>query len=179
MASVRSVHGPPGIRAALPFEGVPRELIVALKFRHHRSAAGVLAAQMIRRLDLDRVDVVTWAPTSARRVRRRGYDQAEAIARAIARQLGVPCRRLLYRTHGAPQTGKSRSERLAGPGFRARRAKSGLVVLVVDDVVTTGATLRTAAEALLAAGVSRVELAAAASTPLRHMAGYRKVSATI
>src|SRR4029078_11989693 len=96
-----------------------RELIVALKFRHRRAAADVLAKQMVRRLHLPRVDVVTWARTSNRRVRRRGYDQAEVIARAIAKQLGVPCIRLLYRAHGTPQTGKTRSERLGAPGCRA------------------------------------------------------------
>ncbi|MEP7203532.1 MAG: phosphoribosyltransferase family protein [Ilumatobacteraceae bacterium] len=164
------VRNADGVAAAFPFVGLVRELIVALKFRHRRSAAGVLAAHMLRRLDLANIDVVTWAPTSARRVRRRGYDQAEVIAQAVARQLGVPCRRLLYRAHGSPQTGKSRSDRLIGPAFRARRPKRDLVVLVVDDVVTTGATLRTAADALHAAGVARVELAAAASTQLRHTA---------
>ena len=140
---------------------------MALKFRHRRSAAGVLADQMVRRLRIANIDVVTWAPTSARRVRRRGYDQAEAIARAVARRLGVPCRRLLYRAHGEPQTGKSRADRLVGPSFRARRPRPGLTVLVVDDVVTTGATLRTAADALRSAGVAHVELVAAASAQLR------------
>jgi predicted amidophosphoribosyltransferase len=167
MASVSPVRGPDGISAAFPFDGVPRDLILALKFRHRRAAAAVLAAHMVRRLGLTPVDVVTWAPTSARRVRARGYDQAEAIARAVARQLGVPCRRLLYRAHGDPQTGKSRADRLAGPSFRARRPRVGLSVLVVDDVVTTGATLRTAAQALRSAGVARVDLAAAACTQLR------------
>ena len=112
-------------RAGVPFEGVARELIVALKFRHADSAAGVLAAQMVRRLRLDHVDVVTWAPTSARRVRRRGYDQAEVIARAVARQLGVPCRRLLYRAHGAPADRQVTRRRLVGPAFRARRPRQG------------------------------------------------------
>ena len=164
LASVHPSPSPDGIRAAFAFEGTPRELIVALKFRHRRSAAGVLAAHMVGRLQFAGIDLVTWAPTSASRVRRRGYDQAEAIARAVARQLGVPCRRLLYRAHGTPQTGKTRSQRLAGPAFRARQPRHGLAVLVVDDVVTTGATLRTAADALRSAGVDRVELAAAAST---------------
>ena len=167
LASVGPTCSSSGVEAAFPFEGVARDLIIALKFRHRRACAGVLAAQMVRRLRLGHVDVVTWAPTSARRVRRRGYDQAEAIARAVARQLGVPCRRLLYRAHNAPQTGKSRVERLVGPSFRARRPRSGLAVLVVDDVVTTGATLRAAGEALRAAGVMRVELAAASSAQLR------------
>ena len=175
LASVGATRSPDGIAAAFPFEGVARQLVVALKFRHRRSAAGVLAAHMVSRLGLDNIDVVTWAPTSARRVRRRGYDQAEAIAQAVARQLGVPCRRLLYRAHGAPQTGKSRADRLVGPAFRARRPRPGLVVLLVDDVVTTGATLRTAAEALYAAGVAKVQLAAAASTQLRHTRTPRRI----
>lgn len=171
LASVAKAPSPIGITAALPFDGVAKDLIVALKFRHRRSAAVVLANHIVRRAHLDRVDhvdIVTWAPTSARRIRRRGYDQAEVIARAVARQLGVPCRRMLYRAHGGPQTGKSRADRLAGPSFRARRPRPGLTVLVVDDVVTTGATLHTAARALRGAGVARVVLVAAAGAPLRH-----------
>lgn len=170
MAAVRPAPSPPGIAAAFAFEGLPRDLIVALKFRHRRAAAGVLAQHIVRRVHLQQVDVVTWAPTDARRARRRGYDQAEAIAQAVARQLGVPCRRLLYRAHGTPQTGKSRADRLAGPTFRARRPRAGLTVLVVDDVVTTGVTLRAAAQALRAAGVAGVQLVAAASTQLRRAA---------
>ncbi len=142
MASVGRGQSPHGITAAFSFDGLPRDLIVALKFRHRRAAAGVLAGQMVRRLRLAHIDLVTWAPTSARRARRRGYDQAEAIARALARELGVPCRRLLYRAHGAAQTGRSRADRLVGPAFRARSPRPGLTVLVVDDVVTTGATLQ-------------------------------------
>ena len=69
LASVAAIRSPDGIAAAFPFEGVARQLIVALKFRHRRSAAGVLAAHMVARLGLDSIDVVTWAPTSARRVR--------------------------------------------------------------------------------------------------------------
>jgi len=156
----------------LPFDGVAKDLVVALKFRHRRSAATVLAGHIVRQAGLGHVDLVTWAPTSSPRIRRRGYDQAELIARAVGRRLGVPCRRLLYRAHGvahgAPQTGRSRRDRLRGPAFRARRPRPGLSVLVVDDVVTTGATLRTAATALRAAGVAEVVLVAATSTQLRH-----------
>jgi ComF family protein len=171
LASTGGLRTPEGIAAAFAFDGVARQLIVALKFRHRRCAADVLAAQMVRRLRLPPVDVVTWAPTSSRRVRGRGYDQAEVIARAVARRLGVPCSRLLYRAHGTPQTGKTRSERLTGPVFRARRPREGLRVLLVDDVVTTGATLHSAADALLAAGVGHVELAAVASTQRRPPVG--------
>jgi predicted amidophosphoribosyltransferase len=177
MASVGAAHSPTDIRAAFSFEGLPRDLVLALKFRHRRAAAAVLAAHMVSRLRLQGIDIVTWAPTTSRRARRRGYDQAEAVAQAIGRQLGVPCRRLLYRAHGTAQTGKSRSARLIGPSFRARSPRPGLAVLVVDDVVTTGATLRAAANALRLAGVARVELVAAASAQLSHATRPRKAAA--
>ena len=139
----------------------PHACILALKYRNRRAVAKHLASMMVRRLQLGvpgegrLFDVVTWAPTSSGRARRRGFDQAELLAREVARQLGVPCRRLLYRVHGQAQTGRTRMERLVGPAFRARPVRSGLRVLVVDDVVTTGATLRCAERALRAAGVEQ------------------------
>jgi predicted amidophosphoribosyltransferase len=118
--------------------------------------------------------LVTWAPTSARRRRDRGYDQAQLLAVAVARALGVPSRATLVRARSAdPQTGSSRSERLSRVGFAARRPIAGRLVLV-DDVVTTGATLRAAAQALRRAGAESVIAIAAAATPsdLTWHAGY-------
>lgn len=165
LAAASSQVSDTGIMAALPFEGVARQVVHGLKYRNRRSVARQVARLMVRRLRLGTVDVVTWAPTSGARARRRGYDQAELLARAVAAELGVPCRRLLYRSHGAEQTGHTRAERLRGPAFRARAAHSRLRVLLVDDVVTTGATLTAAREALLQAGVGTVVCAAAAATP--------------
>ncbi len=169
-------RGPHGqvIRAALPFDGVVKHLVVALKYRNHRRTADLLAAELVRRLGLDRrgdgsradraVDVVTWAPTSGRRAARRGYDQAELLARAVGRRLGVPCRRLLYRHHGeGHQTGRSRWQRLLGPQFRVRPDVAGMRVLLVDDVVTTGATLAAAVTALGHAGIVAVRAVAVAA----------------
>lgn len=163
LASVRSVRVDDDIRAALPFEGLARDLVLALKYRGRRYVARVLAQQIERRLHLDEetFDLVTWAPTSARRAGERGFDQAELLARAIARSLRVPCRRTLYRERRNPaQTGRSRPERLAGPRFRARPCPRGERILVVDDVVTTGATLHAAQHALRAAGAGEVTMVA-------------------
>jgi predicted amidophosphoribosyltransferase len=113
------------------------------------------------------VDVVTWAPTAPGRRRARGYDQAEVLARAVARALGVPARGLLRRTDRAgPQTGRRRAERLArAPTFAVAARRVPARVLVVDDVVTTGATLHAACSALVAGGAESVRAVAAAATP--------------
>jgi ComF family protein len=154
-----------GVVAAIGFEGVGRDLVTGLKYRNQRRAARVLADLLVQRLGPVDIDVVTWAPTGSDRRATRGFDQAELVARAVARRLGLPCRRLLFRVHGASQTGRSRAERLAGPVFVARPTRRPRRVLVVDDVVTTGATLRAAARALSIAGADRVVLAAVGATP--------------
>lgn len=167
-----------GVGAAMPFDGVARQAVLGLKYRNRRGVAGQLASVMVKRLlsgrHATRVDLVTWAPTTAAHIGERGFDQAELLARAVARELGVPCRRLLYRAHGAGQTGRSRSERLHAPAFRARPPRRPTRVLLVDDVVTTGATLEAAASALRSAGFADVRCIAAAATPsaapaMRHL----------
>jgi competence protein ComFC len=157
--------------AALPFAGRPREVILGFKYGNRRQLGHHIAGLLVNRLlragvRPGDIDVVTWAPTSRKRRRHRGFDQAELVARRVAAQLGVPCRRLLEREgDDTPQTGRDRASRLHGPVFRASPRAAGERVLVVDDVVTTGATLRSAADALHRAGASSVVRAALATTP--------------
>ena len=161
------VTTPSGVIAAVPFRGRARDVLLGLKYGNRRAVSRHLAGLLVNRLlagGVD-VDVVTWAPTSRARRRRRGFDQAEMVARTVARQLGVPCSRLLHRLDGAHQTGLARADRLRGAVFQARLVAGRRRVLVVDDVVTTGATLRHAAAALADAGACAVTCAAVAATP--------------
>lgn len=159
-AGVDSCH------ALLAYDGAGRELVARLKYRNARSSLPYLAGGMARLAAGTPVDAVTWAPTTAARRRRRGFDQAELLARAVARRLGVPCRRLLTRPPGNPQTGQSLDARRRGPTFHAR-GPSPPAVLLVDDVITSGATVSAAAGALRRAGAGEVHVVAAARTPAR------------
>ena len=157
------------IRATDHLQGDIQEVIRGLKYRNQRWVVAELADQLVQSVLADPTapdfDVVTWAPTSDRRQRQRGYDQSELLARAVASRLGLKCRRLLYRDRSAPQTGRNREERLNGPMFRARPMRRPSRVLVIDDVVTTGSTLRAAGHALDLAGATEVCLLAVAATP--------------
>ena len=157
------------IKATDQLRGDTQELIRGLKYRNQRGAVAELADQLVWSIINDpespQYEIVTWAPTSSGRQRQRGYDQSELLARAVAARLGIKCRRLLYRDRSAPQTGRNREQRLHGPIFRARPMRRPHRVLVIDDVVTTGSTLRAAAHALDLAGAEEVCLLAVAATP--------------
>ena len=163
---------PPGLDgcgALLAYEGVGREVVARLKYRNARATVPWLAEGMAA-LAAGRVtDVVTWVPTTGARRRARGFDQGEILARAVARRLVLPCRPLLRRLSGPPQTGASRAARLTGPRLVLRRGASvaGRRVLLVDDVVTTGGTLVAAARVLRAAGAAQVTAVAAARRGIR------------
>lgn len=130
-------------------------MVTALKNGDRRALVGWLADQLVAELEPAAGALVTWAPTSRARRRARGFDQAELLARAVARRWGRPCRRLLERCPGPPQAGRTARERRSSPAFQAV-GRPGDLVVVIDDVVTTGATLSAAARALHQAGVPEV-----------------------
>ena len=160
---------PPDVDSAaafLAFVGTGREVVARLKYRNARSSLRWLAEGMAALVDPGAIDVVTWVPTTGARRRQRGYDQARLLAVAVARRLGIPCRALLRRRPGPAQTGRSRAARLGGPSLTTlpwRRPPAR--VLVVDDVITTGATVSAAARALRSAGSREVHALAAARRP--------------
>jgi ComF family protein len=140
-----------------PYEGVLRRAVLAMKAgrRDVAAALGTLMAGMIA-AELRASAALVPVPTTRRRIHMRGFDQATALAGAVARAGGPPCVRALDRVAGEAQHGRSRAERL-GPARRFMCAGAsfpdGTWVVLVDDVVTTGATLTDACATLRSAGV--------------------------
>jgi len=158
--------------AVARYEGVARRLVHALKFRGHDilvAPAGerMAAAARERRLD-DGLDAVVPVPSTARRNRDRGYDPGALLAEEVARRLGRPLRPLLSRSREAPPQSTvpaaERRRNVRDVFFASRRAR-GLRLLLVDDVMTTGATAFEAARTLRAAGAAGVDLLVLARTP--------------
>jgi predicted amidophosphoribosyltransferase len=144
-----------------------RALLLGLKYRNRRDVLAYLASEIAALVEVE-ADVVTWIPTTAARRRDRGFDQAELLARAVGRRVGVPVRPLLRRIDGHAQTGRDAQARRAGPQFAARRRRAvGTSVVLIDDIGTTGATLLAAARVLTQAGWAEVHARPAAWTPRR------------
>jgi ComF family protein len=147
--------------AALSYDFPADALIHALKFRGELSLAAFLADFLGNEIRPgERIDCVVPVPLSATRLRERGYNQAVELARPLARAVGAPLElTLCQRTRDAPpQTELPWAERgrnVRG-AFRCTRLLAGMTVAVVDDVMTTGATLDEIASTLKAAGAHRV-----------------------
>ncbi len=136
-------------------EGSMRKAILDLKYHGQRHVARQLAEIVVEALGAismsNKEFIITWAPTTRRRLQKRSYDQSELIARHVGALAQLPVRRLLRRTDSRHQTGRSRSERLHGVAFVGRSVGQRHVVLV-DDVTTTGATFAAAARELVRCG---------------------------
>ena len=152
------------VRAAFVLDDAARAIVVALKYRRERRLARWVASTLAPLVPA-LVDTVTWVPATPERVKWRGYDQSGEIAGELARLLGVPAQRLLTRQRGDHrQTSRNRLERAAGPQLGICRPADGLVV-VVDDVVTTGATIAKAQAVLSRSGANRAIPVVFAATP--------------
>lgn len=165
-----------GVSAALWYRGGVRGGIHRYKYGGRSYYAPFLAELMERRVRADfagvAFDLVTWVPLHRKKLRQRGFCQTELLAEELSRRLGAPARGgvLLHTGRGgsqASQEGVLARERNAGEAFALRRdaALAGETVLLVDDVLTTGATARRCAALLKKAGAGAVYLSVAATTP--------------
>jgi len=150
-------------RSAFVYESTARKAVLALKFRGVSALAGEMAAEMSRSLAEwnPPVDVIVPVPLGGQRGRLRGYNEAELLAKEIARAAGLPMvtKTLVRPRATAAQTRQrdeeARRENVAGAfGLGPKPVSGG--VLLVDDVLTTGATLDACATVLLEGGATSV-----------------------
>jgi ComF family protein len=160
------------VNYAYPWDG----LVGGLKFHDEIGLADVFAtllADAVRRAGIPKASLVVPVPLGPRRLRERGYNQAWELGRRVARALDIEGNpRVLVRAVDTPQQAGLPRERRATNvrgAFRVLPAAAqnlrGRCVAVVDDVMTTGATAREAAQALLDAGAGAVQVWVAARTP--------------
>ncbi len=174
---VPSIDGVDHCAALLSYRGTGRELVARLKFRNQRAAVAWLGRGMAELVRDQAVDVVTWAPANPAHVRARGFDHGALLAKVVAKCLSLPAHELLERGRGASLTGRSAGERVGGPPLRPRAMKHrayplmGRKVVLVDDVITTGATLASAAQQLRSMGAASIVAVTAAYTPLTKSLG--------
>ncbi|RKP49245.1 ComF family protein [Trinickia fusca] len=149
-------------------------LALGLKF-HARLAVAREFGQRLARLALDHLehtdwpDVVAPVPLAGKRLAERGFNQAWEIAKPLARALAIPADVMLMRrtTETAPQSRLDREARQhnVAAAFQVTRRVRGMHVALVDDVMTSGATLQAAAHALKTAGARAVTVFVALRTP--------------
>ena len=151
------------VRAAVRYEddGLVKALIHRFKFERAQAAAHDIAPLLQLPSDISRERIVVHVPTATSRVRQRGYDQAKLIARGVAARHGVMHVSALARIGQQRQVGASGSARRhqLQTAFRVTRPLlvAGKHVILIDDVLTSGATLEAAALTLKQAGAWRVE----------------------
>jgi ComF family protein len=143
-----------------PYDGAWRELLRAYKFAREKAIGRWLGRELGAKLACagETIDAVTHVPMTRREERARGFNPSRLLARATARSLGLPERRLLVKVRETvPQRALSAREREVNlrDAFRAVRSGQG-AALLVDDLLTTGATADECARTLKEKGFQRV-----------------------
>lgn len=168
------VAGADDAAAALYYTGKVRDAMQRFKFQHKQHYADWFVAQMLpllaERLDTWHPDLITFMPIGWMRGRERGYNQAELLAKAVAESFGLPCRATLRKRAFTPK--QSEQQDAAARQKNAERALlplanaeiRGQSVVLVDDIVTTGATAAAAVKLLHEMGAAKVCILAAAYT---------------
>lgn len=154
------------------YEGSIRRSMLRFKFygrRSHAVSYGRLLAMELTKEFPDGFDVLTWIPVSRSRRLRRGYDQVELIAKAAARELGMEATPTLRKIRSNPPqsriTGEAQRRANVLGVYRVRQDADvrGKTVVLLDDILTTGATMGEAARMLRTAGAEQVHGAAVAA----------------
>ncbi len=161
--------GTAAVRSSLRYDGVAKDLVLKLKLEALADAAEPLAdvmAETVKQMDLPDDTILTWVTMPTLRRLERGIDHGRKLCEALGRRTGFPVRQLLTRRGRVhTQRGLSGEERLNNlQGSLVCREKLNRPVLLVDDVMTTGATVSACTRALLEAGAPRVYALTATKT---------------
>lgn len=162
-AGLVHVDGADWAKAAVIYDDLAASLILAGKNRGRRDILRHLAQVLVPAVPPD-AQVITWVPANTASRRERGYDQGKIIASTVARAVGLPAQQLLRRQAGPSQVGQTRAGRLAGPYLESFATDLTQIVLV-DDVMTTGASLTAATAALKDGGAHAVWALTVAAVP--------------
>jgi ComF family protein len=149
------------------YSGPLEKVLHAFKFERHDFLDDPLASLLENLIGDSAFDAVVPVPMSRAKERKRGYNQAERLARALSRRTGIRCEMLLTkRGERATQSRLPRAERAKNVrgAFRGSIRARGKTILLVDDICTTGETLRACADELLRAGADRVAAVTVAKT---------------
>jgi len=147
-----------GVTIPFRLNGVVKDKVHGLKYGGDREVAKFFAGKLCEYIPQDTFDTICYVPSTGRSQRKRGYNQAKLLAKEISRTMRLPLEPALLRLTHTDQIGLNRAQRLSGVkgNFIARGNYTGKRILLVDDVVTTGATLNECAYTLKVAGASKV-----------------------
>ena len=152
--------------AACKYDGVLKKALQVFKYKNGLALVSTFSRFLIefieRNLDMEKFDVLIPMPLHPVKFRQRGFNQSQLLAVPISKRYGIPLLTSVLKKvrHTPPQSGLDRTSRLRNPvnAFRVKKnvPLKGKSVLLLDDVYTTGATIKSASDALRAAGVSRI-----------------------
>lgn len=168
-SSCRHTGTPRSVWVSTDYQGIPQKLVTIYKFGHLRAASEQIANimadtflsfnsdEMLKKADY----LLTPIPTATSRIRQRGFGHSELLAAKLAQKLDLQPQNLLARIGQQRQVGTRRTDRLSQAKssyfIRHNRGIQGRNILLIDDVVTTGATLQAATAVLRKAGAKHVD----------------------
>ena len=145
------------------YDDIVRGMVLRYKFEGEKYLCGVMARLMLPAISDTDADMMTFVPVHKKRRRERGYDQSALLARELSELTGIPCARLINKdVHTRPQSTLSMEERLLNAAGKyslaGKKDIRGKRVIVADDVLTTGATMRECCALLEGAGAIPIPL---------------------